>query len=57
MAHSHGTCVLLEINSINNLVEYFKNLHKPDVLFDIKGIKITVAQFTHFKHAYMHKHI
>ena len=26
MAHSHGTCVLLEVNSINNLVEYFKNL-------------------------------
>ena len=44
MPHSHGTCVLLEVNSINNLVEYFKNLHKPVVLFQLKGIKITVAQ-------------
>ena len=46
MSHSHGTCVLLEVNSINNLVEYFKNLHRRDVLFELKGIKITVVQFT-----------
>ena len=46
MAHSHGTCVLLEVNSINNLVEYFQNLYQPDVLFELKGIKITVTQFT-----------
>ena len=46
MAHSHGTRVLLEVNSINNLVEYLKNLHKPDVLFELKGIKITVVPFT-----------
>ena len=38
MAHSHGTCVLLEINSINNLVEYFKNLYKPDALFVLQII-------------------
>ena len=46
MPHPRGTCVLLEVNSIDNLVEYFKNLHKPNVLFELKGIKITVAQFT-----------
>ena len=46
MADGHGTCVLLEVNSINNLIEYFKNLHKSDVLFELKGVKITVAQFT-----------
>ena len=46
MAHPHGTCVLLEVNSINNLIEYFKNLYKPDVLFELKGVKITVVQCT-----------
>ena len=53
MAYSHGTRVLLEVNSINNLIEYFKNLYKPDVLFELKGIKITVSQYTDFKYAYM----
>ena len=28
------------------MTEYFRNACKPDVLFEIKGIKITVAQFT-----------
>ena len=46
MPHPQGTCVLLELNSINSLTEYFRNVYKPDVLFELKGIKITVAQFT-----------
>jgi uncharacterized membrane protein YcfT len=32
MTDASGTCVLLEINSIINLVEYFKTLHGTDVL-------------------------
>ena len=43
---SDGTCVLLELNSINSLTEYFRNAYKPDVLFELISIKITVAQFT-----------
>ena len=46
MPHPHGTCVLLEVNSINSLTEYFRNAYKPNVLFELKGIKITVAQIT-----------
>ena len=46
MPHSDGTCVLLELNSINSLTEYFRNAYKPDVLFELISIKITVAQFT-----------
>ena len=46
MADACGTCVLLEVNSINNLLQYFQNLYKCDVLFELKGVKIAVAQFT-----------
>ena len=46
MADARGTCVLLEVNSINNLLQYFQNLYKCDVLFELKGVKIAVAQFT-----------
>ena len=53
MAHPQGTCVLLEVNSINSLVEYFQNLYKPDILFELKGIKITVTISTGFKYGYM----
>ena len=28
MPHPHGTCVLLELNSINSLIEYFRNAYK-----------------------------
>ena len=44
--HPHGTCVLLEVSSINNLIEYFKMFYKVYILFELKGIKINVAQFT-----------
>ena len=46
IAHPHGTCVLLEVNSVHNLAEYFKTCYRGDVLFELKGVKITVAQFT-----------
>ena len=40
MHHPHGTCVLLEFDSVNNLIEYFKFLYNPDVIYEIKGVKI-----------------
>ena len=40
MPHPHGTCVLLEFDSVRNLIEYFKFLYRPDVMYEIKGVKI-----------------
>ena len=46
MAHAHGTCVLLEVDSVNNLMAYFRTLYRQDILFELKGVKINVAQMT-----------
>ena len=43
MAHPHGTCVLLEVTSVHHLTEYFKICYRGDVLFELKGVKITTA--------------
>ena len=43
MSHTYGTCVLLEFDSVNNLIEYFKFLYRPDVIYEIKGVKINNA--------------
>ena len=32
--------VLLEFDSVRNLIEYFKFLYRPDVVYEIKGVKI-----------------
>ena len=40
MPHPHGTCVLLEFDSVGNLTEYFKFLYRLDVVYEIKGVKI-----------------
>ena len=40
MPHPHGTCVLLEFDSVKNLIEYFKLLYRPDVTYDIKGVQV-----------------
>ena len=45
MAHPHGTCVSLEVNSVRNLAEYFKICYRGDVHFELKGVNITVAEF------------
>ena len=45
MADACGTCVL-EVYSINNLLQYFQNWYKCNVLFEVKGVEIAVAQFT-----------
>ena len=40
MPHPHGTCVLLEVDSITNLVVYFKELYRAGAIFEVKGVKI-----------------
>ena len=42
MPHPHGTCVSLEFDSVRNLIEYFKFLCRPDVVYEIKGVKSKV---------------
>ena len=46
MADADGTYVLLEVNLINNLMQYLQILYKRNVLFQLKGVKIAIAQFT-----------
>ena len=40
MPHPDGTCVFLEFDSVRILIEYFKFLYRPDVIYEIKGVKI-----------------
>ncbi|KAJ7323104.1 hypothetical protein OS493_032389 [Desmophyllum pertusum] len=41
--HPHGTCVLLEIASVDRLVEYFSNLNvgADDALYEVRGVDIS----------------
>ena len=41
MPHPNGTCVFLEFDSVRNLIEYFKLLYRHDVIYEIKGVKIS----------------
>ena len=42
MPHPQGTCVLLEINTLNELINYFQMVYQiPDVMYEIKGVHIT----------------
>ena len=41
MPHPHGTCVLLEFDSIQNLSEYFKHLYRLGAIFEVKGVKVS----------------
>ena len=43
MPHAYGTCALLEFDSVKNLIKYFKFLCRPDVVYEIKGVKINNA--------------
>ena len=38
--HPQGTCVLLEVLSLNSLVHYFQSIHNNGI-FELKGVKIT----------------
>ncbi len=38
--HLHGTCVLLEFDSISDLTGYFKQLYRPGAIFEVKSVKV-----------------
>ena len=40
MPHSHGTCVLLEFDSIRNFTEYLKFIYRFGAIFELRGVKI-----------------
>ena len=42
-SHPQGTCVLLEVSSLNSLVHYFQSIHNNDI-FELKGVKIDKVQ-------------
>ena len=45
MPHPQGTCVLLEVNTLNELINYFEGLYQnPNVLFELKGVHINEKQ-------------
>ena len=45
MPHPQGTCVLLEVNTLNELINYFQGLYQnPNVLFELKGVHINEKQ-------------
>ena len=45
MAHPYGTCTLIEIDSLVNLVQYFQNLYSnTSNTYEIKGINIIEVQ-------------
>ena len=39
-----GTCILIEIESLNELVQYFQDLHKQTSNFGLRGIKVFKRQ-------------
>ena len=45
MPHPQGTCVLLEVNTLNELINYFQGRYQnPNVLFELKGVHINEEQ-------------
>ena len=42
-SHPQGTCVLLEVSSLNSSVHYFQSIHNNDI-FELKGVKINKVQ-------------
>ena len=46
MAHPLGTCVLLELETLNELVNYFQALYTiSNALFELKGVHISEIQY------------
>ena len=39
-SHSQGTCVLLEIPSMQKLVQYFQSLYRNEDIYELKGVHI-----------------
>ena len=53
--HPQGTCVLLEVLSLDSLVCYFQSLHNNDI-FEVKGVHINEVQNTPvLPHNYTHE--
>ena len=45
MSHPQGTCVLFEVNTLNELKNYFQgHCQNPNVLFELKGVHIDKKQ-------------
>ena len=44
MAHPYGTCTLVEIDSLMNLVQYFQNIYVESNTYEIKGVNIIEMQ-------------
>ena len=43
--HPQGTCVLLKVNTLNELINYFQDPYQnPNVLFELKGVHIDEKQ-------------
>ena len=42
-SHPQGTCVLLEVSSLNSLVHYFQSIHDNDI-FELKGVNSNKVQ-------------
>ena len=42
-SHAQGTCVLLEVLSLSDLVHYFQSIHN-NVMFEVKGLIINEAE-------------
>ena len=42
-SHPQGTCVLLEVSSLNSLVHYFQSIHNDDI-FELKGCSQSAEQ-------------
>jgi hypothetical protein len=38
-SNAHGTCVLIELSSLDNLILYFKSIH-DNAIFEIKGVRV-----------------
>ena len=43
-SYPQGSCILLEVSSLNNLVQYFQSIHNNHSMFEVKGIHINEVQ-------------
>ena len=44
--HAKGTCILLDISSEDNLVQYFQSLYGVTDVYELKGLHITKYDIT-----------
>ena len=45
MSRPQGACVLLKVNTLNELINYFQGLYQnPSVLFELKGVHVNEKQ-------------